>query len=299
MLCAVLWLAACQSNGGQTPPASTETEATQLRICGSDTELELVQSLANAYHDSLGGFEVDIVGGGSVKGITSLVAGEANMANASRRMLKSERKQAANNGLELIEVILAQDAVAIITHSKIGVDSLSLQELADIFEGRINNWKELGGPNLPITLVGRNADSGTHHYVKSRLDLSTYPENMTLLADHSSVFEAVRAQKGSIGYVDLGHMMDENGKPTGAVWAMPVYVEGDRAYSPLESQWVATGDYPLTRPLYQYLTQRAAGSLRAFARYELSTAGQDAVARAGFIRLNNVQAEINASCGLY
>ena len=221
------------------------------------------------------------------------------MATASRKILQSERKRAAEKGMQLVEVILAQDAVAIITHSKLGVDSLSLQQLASVFDGSITNWKELGGTNLPILLYGRNKSSGTHHYVKTRLGIEAYPESMEMMPDHQAVFEAVKQQKGSIGYVDLGHMMDANGKPTGDVWAMPVYVEGDRAYSPLESTWVESGDYPLTRPLYQYLPLNGASKLRDFVRYELSPAGQARVAQAGFIRLNNVHEEINASSGLY
>lgn len=287
-------LTACGST-----PTPTPAPANELHISGSDTELELVNTLANTFSDSIQQVAVSVSGGGSGKGIEALLLGKSNIATSSRKILPEELEQARQQELDLAEVVVARDAVAIITHSELGVDSLSLAELQAIFTGKITNWAELGGPKLPVVLFGRDNHSGTHYFVKQRLEIGDFPASISELETHAAVLEAVRTQKGAIGYIALSQMLHSNGKPNGTVWAMPVYVDGDRAYSPLEMRLVAKGEYPLTRPLYQYIADKNNELLRSFVKYELSEQGERIVGLAGFMTPNNVHQKLNRESGLW
>jgi phosphate transport system substrate-binding protein len=135
-----------------------------LNNLGSDTMVNLALAWAEQYQQINPSSNISISGGGSGTGIASLINKTTDIANASRRIKPEEIDNARANGIEPTEFIVAKDAIAVIVNPNNPVDQLTLQQLSDIYSGKINNWTELGGEDRPIVRLSRETNSGTHVY---------------------------------------------------------------------------------------------------------------------------------------
>ncbi len=290
----ILVFFACKEDIADLPKS---TESVMLK--GSNTELDLVSRLIGAFSqqsNTMTNFELS--GGGSNQGIDDLIHGNIDIANASRLMNEEEYAVAEEHGISPVQAIIAMDAVAIITHPRLGVDSLSLDHLSAIFSGKILNWKEVGGPDLPIKIYGRDDHSGTHTFIKRKL-LGEQPiTEYFSLPDPLTVLEAVKNEPAGIGYVDIGSIIDENRKPNGRIWAMNLYIDGQKAHSPYEYLAVVSGEYPLTRPLVQYFKEFPEGATLDLLKFELSQEGQQIVRNFGYFPITETHKQINRIQGI-
>lgn len=267
-------------------------------IKGSNTELPMVSELANVFMSQNKEINIKISGGGSSVGIEALINNEADIANSSREIKIHELEKAKKNGVSISQIMFSVDALAIITNSKLGVDSLSTENLMQIFSGEITNWKSIGGPDLPIVIYGRDSLSGTYSYLKDKFIRAPYSAKMNQLHGNAEIVSAVKKDIAGVGYAGVGFLIDANGKPNGSIWAMPVYLKGSRAYSPYEIDAVQKGDYVLTRPLYQYINGKPRAQIYDFIMSELTLRGQELIKKHGYFPINDYQTEINKLNGL-
>ncbi|MGZ5190566.1 MAG: phosphate ABC transporter substrate-binding protein [Flavisolibacter sp.] len=288
----------CHEEKKQDPELEAIVRRNTIIIKGSDTELPMVRDLARAFRDERLDVTIDITGGGSGLGIEALINGETDIANSSREMRPVEILRAKKNGVNPVQIMFSVDALAIITNSKLGVDSLSTEQLMQIFSGEITNWKALGGPDRSIVIYGRDSLSGTYAYLKDKFIKAPYSAAMKEMHGNAEIVGAVQKDLSGIGYAGVGFLMDSNGKPNGSIWAMPVYLKGSRAYSPYEVAAVKKGDYVLTRPLYQYINGKPSNQIYDFIMSELTLRGQDIIKVHGYFPINDYQAEINKLNGL-
>lgn len=266
----------------------------EILIKGSDTELEMIKTITFAFlKDHPESKPLKTTGGGSSVGIESLLNGEAHVANSSRKMTKAEYEQALMNNMEIIQAIVAVDALAIITNSKLGVDSLSVNQVKDIFTGKITNWKEVGGPDLTIKCYGRNNNSGTFHYMQENVLAQNFSASVEQLSSTTAIIDTVKKNRSGIGYVGVGYLINKEGKPRSDVWATYLYHEGEKAYSPYELKSVEKGDYPIIRPLYQYYASKPEGDLKDFLQFLLNHKGQRMVRDYGYFPINSYHKQIN------
>src|SRR6185369_4667566 len=105
---------------------------------------------------------ISVTGGGSGTGLAALINGTVDIANASRKISADEAKQAEAKGIHPVEFVIARDAIAVIVNPENPVGQLTLQQISDIYSGKIANWKELGGEDRPIVRLSRETNSGTH-----------------------------------------------------------------------------------------------------------------------------------------
>ncbi|MBL7912781.1 MAG: phosphate ABC transporter substrate-binding protein [Bacteroidia bacterium] len=272
---------------------SNKTEKKNIIIKGSDSEVNLLNFFATEYKANRPDLLITVSGGGTSHGIAALINHEADLAIASRVITEEELKKAKENGVYPVPFIIAQDIVAVITHPETGIDSLSLEQLSKILDGTIRNWKELGGIDLSITIYGRDKHSGTRYYLQDKLGIKKFPKNYVELDGNSKIIETVHKQKGSIGYVNVGSIVDMNGKPTNKVWAMNLYVDKSAACSPYENQRIKYGDYPLVRPLIQYTNGKPTNNLLEFLNFELLEKQQANIEKHGYLRLNATYYNMN------
>jgi len=282
----------------QDPELADILKRNTIVIKGSDTELPMVKDLANLFRKDNSQITIDISGGGSSVGIEALINNETDIANSSREIKASEIARAKLNGVNPTPIMFSVDALAIITNSKLGIDSLSTEHLMQIFSGEITNWKSVGGPDLPIVIYGRDSLSGTYSYLKDKFIRAPYSANMKQLHGNAEIVAAVQKDIAGVGYAGAGFLMDENGKPNGSIWAMPIYLKGSRAYSPYEISAVKKGDYVLTRPLYQYINGKPRTQIFDFIMTELTLRGQELIKTHGYFPINDYQTEINKLNGL-
>ena len=157
-----------RENGGK------ENAGKVIRVEGSDTMVNVAQAWAEQYHQKHPTISVQVLGGGSGVGIASLIDGNCDLADTSRKMKESELERAkANRGAEPKEIIVGYDALAIYVHKDNPLDSISMEELAEIYgeDGKVTKWSQLGVKDgklagQDITRVSRQSSSGTYTYFR-------------------------------------------------------------------------------------------------------------------------------------
>ena len=273
---------------------ATGSYAEMIQIKGSDTLINLVQRLAEEYMDTDGRHMVAVTGGGSGTGVAALINGRCDVANSSRPMKEHELKQAEARGVTPQEVVIAMDGLSVIVHPDNTVDKLTVAEIGKIFRGEATNWSELGGPDMPITLYGRQSNSGTFIFFRDAVLKGDYSPKMNHMNGNAQITEAIKQDRSGIGYVGVGYVKNE---PSGKI--LKVATEAGGVYaSPLNSEEVKSGAYPIARPLNQYVNGSPGGAVKDFLAFELSPEGQAIVESEGFFPIPAEYEAYNARLGL-
>lgn len=232
--------------------------------------------------------DIAVTGGGSGTGIASLINGTVDIANASRDMKQEEIEEAQNNGVDPIEHVVAIDALAIVVNQDNPVDELTIDQLSDMFTGRISNWKDLGGRDAPIVLVSRETNSGTHvYFLEEVVRLGESDNNdifapQTLLMPSSvGITSEVQRNPNAIGYDGLGYVNPEHEK------VLAIASDQGSPYTLPSVETAATGTYPLSRNLYMYTAGLPTGSIADYMDWILSDEGQMIVSELGFVPLGS------------
>lgn len=244
-----------------------------IRITGSDTMLPLLQHWSEAYQIKNPAVDISVRGGGTSVGIRTLIAGSADIAAASRSITPDEVRQLAQNHRSIgIAILTARDALSIYVHPNNPIRMLTQEQLKKIFTGEIVSWKDLGGWNLPITVLSREKNSGTHLFFKEHI---LYGEPFSVdcrtVNGAQDVVRSVEKDSAAIGY---GSFM----------YAHSVRVVDIDAVAPTTEN-VLNGTYPLSRYLHFYTREMPTGEVKKFIDWVLSREGQVIVGENGFIPL--------------
>lgn len=259
---------------------SNESKYIALRVRGSDSEVNLVQSIAENYMDQDSLVSVGVTGGGSGAGIAALINGKTDIANSSRKITEEELFFAKERGVEPYEITFAQDALAIIININNPIDSLSLDQLSQIYKGTIKNWKEIGGNDEPILLYGRQSSSGTYIFFREYVVKDEYDTSMIGMSGTAQIVDAIRTDKNGVGYVSSGYITENIQK---GLKVLSIKKDMDsRAYSPTTKSNIISGNYAITRPLLQYTNGKPKGKLLEFILYQFTPEGQAIIEANGF-----------------
>ena len=204
--------AASSAAGTNEAASGAPSLSGKLEISGSTSMQELVEKLGEAFMAKNAGVTVNVQGGGSSVGVQNVIDGLFDIGNASRA-LKDEEKA------ELTEHIIAQDGVAIIVNpGNTGVTGLTAAQVADIFSGKVTNWKDVGGKDAAIIVITREASSGTREAFVKLFGLETTDaagNTVVNLADkalecndNGSMMTNVSGKEAAIGYCSLGSLND-------------------------------------------------------------------------------------------
>ena len=263
-------------------PVGVET----ITIKGSDTEVNLALELAESYmsRDSL--ISIAVTGGGSGYGIASLINNKTDIANSSRSLKDSELGMLKDAGIDFYTVVFAMDALAIVTHPSVSLTSIKLEDLGNIYKGKISNWKTIGGPDMPISLYGRQSNSGTFVFFRERIVRDEYARSLKEMNGTAQIIEAIKTDPGGIGYVGIGYIVDREGRLIDGINVLSIN-ENNIEISPLNTEAINQGRYPITRPLYQFINRKPEGKLLDFLRFELSKQGQQLVLQNGYFPIQN------------
>lgn len=251
--------------------------ASAQKIKGSDTVLPLSQKEAEEYMKVNPSATVTVTGGGSGVGISALMEGTTDIAQASRRMKFDEKQKIQKEGDKVKETVVAYDALAIVVHPSNPVTDLTREQLEGIFTGRITNWKEVGGADMKIVPYSRETSSGTYEFFKeSVLRNRNYMNGIMSMPATGAIIQSISQTKGGIGYVGLAYLNDN-------VKAVHVSYDGGQSYTAPSVANAKNGSYPIVRPLYYYYMAHSEQAVKPFVDYILSPAGQQIVQEIGFI----------------
>ncbi|MDR0973819.1 MAG: phosphate ABC transporter substrate-binding protein [Prevotellaceae bacterium] len=247
------------------------------RIKGSDTVLPLSQQEAETYLKQNPTASITVTGGGSGVGIAALLSGTTDIAQSSRKIKFDEREKLKAAGKAAKEIIIAYDALAVVIHPDNKVDGLTREQLADIFMGKITNWKEVGGTDLRIVPYSRETSSGTYEFFKeSVMKNKNYMNGIMSMPATGAIIQSVSQTKGSIGYVGLAYLNT-------SVKALKISYDGGKSYTEPSVANAKNESYPIVRPLYYYYEAKSEATVKPFVDYVLSSAGQLIVSEIGFI----------------
>ncbi len=270
-----------------------------IQVKGSDSEVNLVQRLAEVFMKKNPDVNIAVTGGGSGTGIAALINKTTDIANSSRELNPKEEEAAKNVGLQPFRVIFATDGISVIVHPQNSINKLTLEQLGKIFKGEISNWKEIGGKDGKISLYGRQSNSGTYVFFREFILKADYSPHMKSMNGNAQIVEAIKKDKDGIGYVAVGYVVDPKGKVMPGIKVLNIAKDAQsEAYTPAKMDNVMSGKYPISRPLNQYLNGNPTGKLLNFIRFELSEEGQEIVRKEGFFPVQKNWVEFNRKQGL-
>jgi phosphate transport system substrate-binding protein len=280
----VLSAAGCSGPRGAEVGSAQAQAARTIQNTGSDTLVNLALAWAENYMVAHPEVSVSVTGGGSGTGIAALINKTVDIANASRAMKKEEIDAAKKNGVDPVEHTVARDAIAVVVHPSNPVQDLTIPQLADIYTGKIKNWKEVGGADLPIVLLSRESNSGTYVYFLENVirqgkksDLMFSPDTL-LMPSSEGISNEVRQNPNAIGYDGLGYVTSDQ-----KVLAVAKDAAGSHVLP--SAATVNDGTYPISRPLYMYTAGEPQGEVKIYLDWILGPEGQAVVPTLGFVPL--------------
>ena len=246
-------------------------------IKGSTTVLPVAQGTLEAFMKKNPGVQMSLSGGGSGEGAKALIDKTAHIANMSREMKKEEIALAKTKGVNPVANVVANDAIVPVVHPKNKVKNLSIDQLSQIYQGKITNWKEVGGEDLKIVVISRDSSSGTFeswdHFVMKKSKVAPQAQ---MLASNGAIVTAVAKNRYAISYLGIGYVNKS---------VKPLQVNGITAS-------IATAlsrEYPLSRELYMYTDGDATGDVAKYIDFVKSPAGQKIVVKEGFVPLTEAK----------
>ncbi|MCJ7703477.1 MAG: PstS family phosphate ABC transporter substrate-binding protein [Anaerolineales bacterium] len=278
-----IFLTGCRPSSSPTEGDSTTSQTNTIENKGSDTIVNLALAWAEYYQELHPEVRISVTGGGSGTGIAALINGTVDIANASRKIKPEEIEAAQANGTDPVEFVIARDAIAVIVNLENPVEQLTLQQISDIYSGKINNWKDVGGDDRPIVRLSRETNSGTHVYFLEEVirlgdknNKTLFSTNTLLMPSSEGIGAEIRQNPNAIGYDGLGYVTPEM-----KVVAVAESLDGDYVLPSAES--VNNGKYPVARDLYIYTKGEPEGLLQIYIDWILSPEAQKIVAELGFV----------------
>jgi phosphate transport system substrate-binding protein len=228
---------------------------------------------------------ISVTGGGSGTGIAAMINGTVDIANASRAIKPEEIEAAQTNGINPVEHVVARDAIAVIVHHSNPVSQLTIQQISDIYSGKITNWKEVGGEDRPIVRLSRETNSGTHVFFLEEVvrqgrkdDKTLFSPDTLLMPSSEGITAEVRDNPNAIGYDGLGYVTPE-------VKTVAVSENPDGPFVLPSAETVHSGQYPVARDLYIYTVGEPQGTIKAYLDWILGDEAQQIVQELGFVPL--------------
>ncbi len=260
--------------------AATSALAGNITVKGSDTMVILGQKWAEVYMQKTPGTKVQVTGGGSGTGFAALQNRQTDIANASRKIRSKEIEQCVKAfSKRPREYAVALDGLSVYVNANNKLEALSLEEIREIFTGRITNWKVFGGPDAPIILYSRENSSGTYEFFKEHvLQGRDFASKAQTLAGTAQVLQQVAQDPNGIGYGGAAY-------GAGARHIKVSKEKGGEAIDPTE-ETVVTQKYPIWRYLYIYLNpDLEKGEVKEFIDWMRSDEGQSVVKDVGYYPL--------------
>ena len=251
-----------------------------ITVKGSDTLVILAQKWAEVYMGQKSGVKIQVTGGGTGTGFAALQNQQTDLCNASRKIKATEQANCIKAfGKRPTEYKVAMDGLSVYVNAANKVKELSIEQLEQIFTGKIRNWKELGGEDLPITVYSRENSSGTYEFFKEHvLKGKDFVASAQTMPGTAAVLQAVANDPKGIGYGGAAY-------GAGAKHLAIKKDDASPAVEPSEAT-VLEGKYPISRYLFIYVNPALdKGEVAAYLNWIRSDDGQKIVNDIGYFPL--------------
>jgi phosphate transport system substrate-binding protein len=245
---------------------TSNTSSEVISVVGSTTLFCVIHVLADNYTEEHPNVDIQISGGGSGAGVIAVSSGICTIGMLSRPLTNAERE-----GHDLREYVIGRDGIAIVNHPSNGVSALTLSQVKDIYQGKITNWKEIGGTDTEIVIIGRDSASGTRSFfTEFVLNNEDAAKTMQEFNSNGAVQKSVSQTPGAIGYVSLEYV-------DSTVKALTI----DGVAPSVDT--IIDGTYKITRPLILITNGEPTSPAKSFIEFILSDIGQKIISDNGFV----------------
>jgi phosphate transport system substrate-binding protein len=262
-------------------PAPASAAAAQdddsIVVDGSTTVGPIAKAFAEYYMKHHPEVNITVSESGSGNGAKGLINGTCHVADMSRFMKTTEFKAAVESGVMPMAHVVAMDGLAVIVHPANPIAELRIGQVRDIYLGKITNWKQLGGPDKRIVVISRDTNSGTYEtFASVVMKKERMAAAVEYVGSNGALRQRVQSTQAAIGYLGLG-FVDRTVK---ALTVNGVYPT---------SKTVASGQYPISRPLYMFTNgfPRLGTDLHAFVTLHLTKKGQEIIESIGFVPITD------------
>lgn len=238
-----------------------------LALGGSTSMEKLCEAMSESFMEANPGVTVTVEYTGSGAGLEALAAGSIDIGNASRKLKDAEKENGS------VENIVAIDGIAVIAEKSNTVTDITAEDLAKVYKGEVSNWKDLGGDDQPIVVIGREAGSGTRDAFEELMEVKDACVYAQELDSTGAVLAKVASTPGAIGYVSLDVVDDT---------VIGLKIDG---VEPTEEQILA-GNYVLQRPFVMATTGELSEQneiVKAWFDYIGSETGKEIIKKVGLI----------------
>lgn len=256
--------------------APVTARAETITVKGSDTMVILGQRWAEEYMKVHPETTVQVTGGGSGTGIAALISGTTDICQSSRSIKPAEQEKLRDRyNTTAKEITVARDGLSVYVNTSNPLTEISLDQLKQIFTGKVTNWKDIGGPDAKIIVYSRENSSGTYVFFKEHvLGGADFSPRAQTMPGTGVVVNAVAKEKNGIGY-------------GGAAYAKGIKILNVKkdASAPAIApslETVRAGTYALARPLFFYVRNTPTGSIKGFIDWVQSSAGQELASKVGY-----------------
>jgi len=254
--------------------AALAKDKNSIVVDGSTTVGPIAKAFAEYYMSKHPEVNITVSESGSGNGAKGIINETCDIGTMSRPMKRSEIEAAKKAGVLPIEHVVAMDGIAVVVHMSNPIDNLSVETIKDIYTGKITNWKELGGPDLPIVAISRDTNSGTYETFESLVMRGAKMAGKTeYVGSNGAVRQRVMNTPAAIGYVGLAFREG----------VKPIKVDNVEA----NHDTVVTKVYPIARPLYMYTAGRPSENspLYDFLNLANTKEGKKIIEDTGFVPL--------------
>lgn len=247
---------------------SCASRKTDIIIAGSTSVQPFIEKIAEQFMEQNPDIVINVQGGGSTAGIQATMNKTCQIGASSRDLKPSEES--------LIVIKIAMDGIAVIVHKDNPIDNLSIEEIRDIFAGKITNWKELDGMDKAIIAVTREEGSGTRGAFEEMVMAKTVISDACLVQDsNGAVREIIATTLQGIGYISVG-LVDERVKALAIDRIKPTHNN------------LIIHRYRFMRPFLLLLKEPPTGNVKKYIDYTLSSKGQGILKQGGLIPIKEL-----------
>ena len=247
--------------------ANADIETQKISLNGSTSMEKMINAIKEGIEENYPELSLEPQFTGSSAGIEAVLNGTADIGNSSRYLKDAEKEKG------LTENIVAIDAIVIVTDTQNKVDNLTTQQLIDIYKGKIRNWKEVGGEDLPIVVIGRESGSGTRSAFEEILNIEEQCQYANEVNETGPIIAKVQSIPGAIGYVSLDNVKDS---------VKALKLDGVEA----SEETIKDGSYSLQRPFVMATKGKISEqseAVQAIFEFIDSEAGQKVIEQVGLV----------------
>ncbi len=254
-----------------------EAKKIRLKIKGSDTVYPLSKLLCTSFQMQNKQSEIILEGGGTTAGFAAFIDGKADVVAASRDLKPVEKERLDSLKKEVLTYIIAFDGLAVIVNAANPIEKITKDQLTAIFQGKVTNWKELGGMREKIDVYALSKTNGVDEFFRDKImGEDNYSSSVNRVEKAKDLVKRVANSKSAIGYCNLTLLQPK-------VKYLSVSYDSSKTFIAPNAFNFQNRSYPISRALYYFADASKEAEMKLFTDYTKTLLGKRNISEMGFI----------------